>query len=226
MKTSREVIRARREREKKHRIKTILNSAEKVFSENGFFNATMDEIALGAEVSKPTIYQYFKTKEVLFGAFAIPIIEAMNKGLQEAEDKLDNDQIPTLQHLIQEVFDGLFNVYKKSPEMFMTLQVFQATKLLFNLHNEVSEKIISIGKKNFISIRRILHKAIEKGLLEECDTYALADIIWGATIGIIQVEDIKNDHKQNHKFKKTAFEMSARLLGNNLGKQPADLPLK
>ncbi|RJX36015.1 MAG: TetR/AcrR family transcriptional regulator [Desulfarculus sp.] len=48
----------------------ILNSAEHIFAERGFHEATISEIAAGANVSDATIYEYFPSKEALL--FAIP----------------------------------------------------------------------------------------------------------------------------------------------------------
>ena len=45
------------------RRRAILGAALKVFSEAGYSGATMDAVALEAGLSKPTLYQYFKSKE-------------------------------------------------------------------------------------------------------------------------------------------------------------------
>ena len=55
----------RRRREKENRRKTILKAAKKLFFKKGLENTTMDEIAEEAELSKGTLYIYFKSKEVL-----------------------------------------------------------------------------------------------------------------------------------------------------------------
>ncbi|MFH0726224.1 MAG: TetR/AcrR family transcriptional regulator [Pseudomonadota bacterium] len=52
----------RRAREKQHRIKNILQAAEKVFFTKGYESATMNEIAHEAEMGKGTLYLYFKGK--------------------------------------------------------------------------------------------------------------------------------------------------------------------
>lgn len=54
-----------RQREKRERIR---QAAHHEFCENGFDGASMDRIAARADVSKPTIYQYFGGKEVLLEA--------------------------------------------------------------------------------------------------------------------------------------------------------------
>ncbi|MCX7788855.1 MAG: TetR/AcrR family transcriptional regulator [Spirochaetes bacterium] len=59
----------RRLREKELRRQTILNTAERIFAEKGFNETPMEEIAEAAELSKGTLYLYFKSKEEL--AFAI-----------------------------------------------------------------------------------------------------------------------------------------------------------
>jgi TetR/AcrR family transcriptional repressor of mexJK operon len=46
--------------------RTIVDVATKVFLDNGFDCATMDDVAQLAAVSKPTLYRYFNDKEHLF----------------------------------------------------------------------------------------------------------------------------------------------------------------
>ncbi|MFC6636812.1 helix-turn-helix domain-containing protein [Sulfitobacter sediminilitoris] len=59
---------SRRERNRLERQNRILDAAIKVFAEAGFPGASMDEIARQAGLSKPTLYQYFTSKEALFEA--------------------------------------------------------------------------------------------------------------------------------------------------------------
>lgn len=46
--------------------KTILQTAAEVFSEKGYHEATMDDVAEKLGVSKGAVYQYFPSKDVLF----------------------------------------------------------------------------------------------------------------------------------------------------------------
>jgi TetR/AcrR family transcriptional regulator len=63
-------IAERKEREKQQRREEIVQAAEKVFFSKGFALATMDDIAEKAELSKGTLYLYFKCKEDLHLAVA------------------------------------------------------------------------------------------------------------------------------------------------------------
>lgn len=58
-------IEERREREKTHRRRTILESAERLFFEKGYERTRMTEIAEDCELSKGTLYLYFRNKEDL-----------------------------------------------------------------------------------------------------------------------------------------------------------------
>lgn len=58
-------ISERKERDRQRRIREIVDAAEVVIFSKGYKNATMDEIAEQAELSKGTLYLYFKSKEML-----------------------------------------------------------------------------------------------------------------------------------------------------------------
>ena len=55
----------RRRREREQRYGEIVEAAKRVFFTKGFDNTTMDDIAQESELSKGTLYLYFKNKEDL-----------------------------------------------------------------------------------------------------------------------------------------------------------------
>ncbi len=59
---------SRKERETAFRRNAILDAAREVFEKEGFFNATMAQIAAKAEFGVGTLYQFFPSKQVLFAA--------------------------------------------------------------------------------------------------------------------------------------------------------------
>lgn len=64
-------IAERREREKERRRNDIIDAAESVFFDKGWQGATMDDVADAAELSKATLYLYFKNKEELYAAILV-----------------------------------------------------------------------------------------------------------------------------------------------------------
>ena len=62
---------SRRDREKLFKRSEILLSAQEVFAEKGFAQATLEEIATRAEFGKGTLYNYFPggKQEILLAIF-------------------------------------------------------------------------------------------------------------------------------------------------------------
>jgi TetR/AcrR family fatty acid metabolism transcriptional regulator len=57
---------ANTEEKKKDKRNKIINAALEIFTEQGFHNTRLDDIAKEANVAKGTLYLYFKSKEDLF----------------------------------------------------------------------------------------------------------------------------------------------------------------
>jgi len=79
----------------KSKKEVILESATKVFSEKGFADATISEVAKGANLTSSGIYVYFKNKEDLlftiienFLAKSVSGLKEHLQGIQGAENKL------------------------------------------------------------------------------------------------------------------------------------------
>jgi len=79
-------IAERKERERLQRREEIVQAAEKVFFSRGFALATMDDIAEEAELSKGTLYLYFKCKEDLHMAVAHNSIRLLKSLTLKATD--------------------------------------------------------------------------------------------------------------------------------------------
>jgi AcrR family transcriptional regulator len=62
----------------------ILESAHRVFSQKGYREATMDEIAEGVDLSKPALYRYYQSKEELFREIFGLFNQATARALRES----------------------------------------------------------------------------------------------------------------------------------------------
>ncbi len=108
---------------KKEKIKqTILEVAKQEFLEKGFKNASLREIAKKAEVTKGSIYIYFKNKDDLFSQLVAPAINFITKASDEASKKehllhsIRNPKKGSLQPLensIAETREWCFNIMKE-----------------------------------------------------------------------------------------------------------------
>ena len=83
-------IAERKEREKQQRREEIIQAAERVFYSLGLENATMDDVAAEAELSKGTLYLYFKSKEDLHFEVARKAIGLLNTYTSAAAESAGN----------------------------------------------------------------------------------------------------------------------------------------
>jgi TetR/AcrR family transcriptional regulator of autoinduction and epiphytic fitness len=72
-----------REISEDERRRRLIAVAEKVFVEQGYGAASMDEIAQDAGMSKKTLYQLFDTKEALFAAVITDRMRALGEGAEQ-----------------------------------------------------------------------------------------------------------------------------------------------
>ena len=79
-------IAERKEREKQQRREEIMQAAEEVFFSKGFEKSTMDDVAEKAELSKGTLYLYFKSKEDLHMAVARKAIHLLRDYTSKATE--------------------------------------------------------------------------------------------------------------------------------------------
>ncbi len=77
----------RRQQNRLMRERRILDAALKVFAETGYSGATMDAVAIEAGLSKPTLYQYFASKEALFSAMMLGERDLMLEFFQHPSGK-------------------------------------------------------------------------------------------------------------------------------------------
>jgi AcrR family transcriptional regulator len=75
-----------KERERQRREDDILNIAEQLFLERGFANLNMDDLASVVGISKPTLYQHFKSKDELAVKVLLRRYRAMDEFLARPLD--------------------------------------------------------------------------------------------------------------------------------------------
>jgi TetR/AcrR family transcriptional regulator len=210
----REVIQERKKREKDRRIQSILTAAKKVFFSKGYQRSTMDEIAFEAEISKPTIYQYFRTKDELYSALMLPFLEEFGAYFEKIQKKLDAQRYTTGKTIVHDFFRSFLKSYEAAPDSLRVANTFfQHADLINALGRDTRDAISKRGKYDFELARGILEKAIAQGLIKNINPYALSDIIWGQLLGITQVMDMKAmGHTDANKYLKSTLAEAEKLL--------------
>ncbi|MBN2299351.1 MAG: TetR/AcrR family transcriptional regulator [Deltaproteobacteria bacterium] len=214
MEKHQQAIRQRKKRERDQRINGILSAAKKVFFSKGYLKTTMDEIAFEAEISKPTIYQYFKTKDELYSALMLPFLEEFSAQFEKIEKKLKAGRYSSGKALVADFFKAFLKSYDMAPDSLRVANTFFQQKDLINELTPDARSVISNqGRYDFELARQVLETAMSKGLIRNMDTYALSDIVWGLFVGITQVTDMKSTRRdQPDKYLRSTLHEAEKLI--------------
>ncbi|HLG94189.1 MAG TPA: TetR/AcrR family transcriptional regulator [candidate division Zixibacteria bacterium] len=178
-------IAERKEREKLHRKEEILNAAEKVFFEKGLAMATMDEIAERAELSKGTLYLYYKSKEDLYLAIICRGHQILLKMFQEAASTGE----PTTQ-LLQNLGEAYYAFYKRHHDYFRMFSFAENTQL----HSQVSEEMHNACAESGQCIGGVVQVVIQKGIEDgsfrpDVNPTEMSVILWAHCRGAMELID-------------------------------------
>lgn len=157
-----------KERREKKRTNEILDAAQEVFLEKGFYGATVNDIAERALVSKFTIYQYFGGKdsilnEILARGYSIltRVVEKHIKGIKGPQKRLF-----ALIHAELEFFE-------KRKDFFGMLLV---EKLDFE--SEVKNDILPSYQEHLSFIEKELRAGVKQGAIRRVDAEDAACMVF------------------------------------------------
>ncbi|MBN1781186.1 TetR/AcrR family transcriptional regulator [bacterium] len=190
-------IQERREREKIQRQQDILDAAEKVFFSKGLSEATMDDVASEAELSKGTLYLYFKSKEDMYLAITsrgLIILEGMfRQAVGKHERGLDQVLI---------LGQAFYEFSLKYPDYFNALTYYELKDLAHEENNEIVRECSCNGQQVLALLIQAIQKGIDDGSIRpDVDPGRMALSMWGMSSGIIQLVMLKGKHlAEDHGF--------------------------
>jgi AcrR family transcriptional regulator len=146
-----------RETKKKKTRKAIIDAAVKLFSEKGYENTSIEELAKAAGVGKGTIYGYFQAKNEIFLAFCEDEIDFAFADLAEKRDP----EAP-LQEQLLTLFMGQFRYVTHNYEFgrMLARELVFPKELTIEKSNDLSERYLS-------ALGEILTNAVSRGELRE-----------------------------------------------------------
>lgn len=191
-------IAERKQREKEARIEQIVQSAIVLFRKKGFNNTSMTEIADHAELSKGTLYIYFKSKEELFFKILEPVLMQFDKDLKQKAAKETESADKTLLRIV----DRFYELHVEKPEATQMLTRFKAKEFKELLKPKEFEKITGLMNENLATLQKVIQRGIEQRIFDECDTMVTSVIIWNTVMGVVLYQENrvyggKNDYIQS-----------------------------
>lgn len=183
--------------EKNQKRKEILTSAKTLFTEKGFHNTKMNEIAVKAGVGKGTLYEYFNSKQDIFDESCIENANLMREGIEEISNK---------ETTFKEKIIEMFNKKEKSIELEdVTIEGMLSRK------NVISDKVVKTMMKLITDVYTILIKIIDQGKDEGVvDKNIPSEIIACSVIGTM------GEYYRLKLFKEYSHEMDDETIFNLL----------
>ncbi len=203
----------RKQREKAQRKIEIINAARKIFSHKGFNSATMEEIALEAELSPGTLYLYFKNKEELHTSLSIEILKYLTDEIQKV--------VPleiSVEEKIDKFRDVFIDVYEYDSNILINLFHLQSGETLKNLSSEVLRQIKIYSTMAHGAIIDVVKQGIEQGVFIDENPVALADIVWSSFSGIVLWVDSKRRLDEQKDFVKSTIKLAFKMINKGLKK--------
>lgn len=182
-------IHERKEREKEQRRDEIVRAATTVFFEKGLPSATMDEIAEAAELSKGTLYLYYKSKEDLYLAVTSDGFDLLSDMFQQAID----GSTTTLDAL-QKLGDTYYTFFVNHRNYFRMFQYFQNPGLHKQVSAEMLESCRSHNQHAWSTVVKLLERGMEEGILRtDMTSSEMAVALWSSANALMQQIDYQYD---------------------------------
>jgi AcrR family transcriptional regulator len=187
-------ISERKEREKEQRRNEILDAAEKVFFSKGVWAATMDDVAEAAELSKGTLYLYFKNRDELYYGITGRGLAILNDLFKKAVEKGRNGLEKTF--LIGTAF---LQFSQEHTDYFNALSYYEIKDVDFSNASSMACQCDAYGNEAIGLLIQAIRTGIEDGSIrKDVDPFNTAIVLWGQTAGIIQLVTTKGKHLEKH----------------------------
>lgn len=177
-------VASRRKREREERRQLILDAAKKLFFSKGFDGTRMSEVAAEAELSKGTLYLYFKNKDDLVLALSAEVLGTVVvrlQGILADESQTGLDCLGSMMAAYAETAIAHEQQFRTAAVWMASGYQVDTTAPCFALHREQIESILGcwVGAIE----RGIGDGSVRAGL----DPMQTASQLWGGLFGLIQI---------------------------------------
>ncbi len=157
---------------KNNKREKILLAAQELFSEKGFHETTVEEIAKEAGVAKGTVYIYFDSKEQIFEQVVKSGFTELTRLIEKQIENISSNPLKKIQ-LIIEAFINYFNTNRS---LFRPLMI---GEIELKSHRAQHKKHIENYVKNVRRLAEIMEEAINMGYFKPIDPIYLSLALMG-----------------------------------------------
>lgn len=171
----------RKEREKEHRREEILDAAQRVFFEKGLYIATMDEIAEKAELSKGTLYLYYKNKEDLYLAVMMRGMEILREMFAKVTES--GESASTMLVALGDAYLEYFNDHR---EYFRMIHFMQTPQFHKQVTEEMKQSCGTLNRQVWDLVNGILKQCIDEGIIRRnLNPVEVGIILWSSATALM-----------------------------------------
>jgi len=166
---------SRREREKLRQRQEMLAAALELFSEKGYHNVSMQEIAKRSEFALGTLYKFFKNKEDLYKALMMEKAEEYHRIL--------NDVLSGQNDTLTVVRDYIAAKARIFADNVATLRLYFAETrgASFNIKAGLDQDIRKLYDELIKRLSLVLEKGIRRNIFRKVNPYYMAVALEGLT---------------------------------------------
>lgn len=128
-----------KERERLRREREILRTAAQIIHERGYANLNMDDVAEEVGISKPTIYQHFKSKDEMVVSTMLASVEESEAVLENLRDQAPMEQITgMMRHMLRTFYDE---------EQVPAIMLMEPSLHTMESYQRAMERVYKVGEK-------------------------------------------------------------------------------
>ena len=158
----------RRERQQILQRQEILAAAAELFSESGYHNVSMDEIAHRAEFGKGTLYKFFPNKEELFAALMFETVQEVHNTVMAV---LGQDKDPI--EIIHEYVAVMWRHHRKDIKV-LRLFIPETDGPGFDPRAAAHRNLSSLFGQFMEKLSSVFERGIREGIFRQLDPYFMA----------------------------------------------------
>ena len=173
----------RRKREKENRKSAILKAARKLFFDKGFKNVTVESIAKKAELSKGSVYLYFRSKEDIYTQILLSDIDKFHKVIANLMHEGQSSSA-----MLMALANTYADFFMNDRELFRIMMNYMLNIDHMNLPEEIDHLIVKATNKTIDIIEEIFMIGVRSGEFPPyIDLRQKRNAIWGLLNGTISL---------------------------------------
>lgn len=176
----------RKEREKESRRQDILQSAIRVFRQNGFVKTSMELVAEDAALAVGTLYRYYKSKEELYVSIVFDAIEVMHDGLRAIAESSDAPSVK-----LEHAWDYFYQFYQKNTMYYQAFISLHDPGFAGAFSEEAHDAVERFSSNNFHLLAKIIREGIEAKAFYPYKPQAAADYLWSTFVGLANLAETR-----------------------------------